>query len=128
MAGPALLAVFVLAGVPLLQIGYAAGIETLLRALPERRRWAARPWLWLAPALGLLGIFLLYPAALIPKAFDAWVRFNPLAWYSERMREILLQGSGLVLGDIAWAAACLAVFGAGIWFFNRLSPNFEDFL
>jgi len=71
---------------------------------------------------------ILYPASLIPKSFEAWVRYNPLAWYSERMREILLQGSGLVAGDLAWGAACLAVFAAGIWFFNRLSPSFEDFL
>ena len=71
---------------------------------------------------------ILYPATLIPKAFDAWVRFNPLAWFSERMREILLQGSGLVAGDLAWAAFCMAVFALGIWFFNRLSPSFEDFL
>ena len=54
--------------------------------------------------------------------------YNPLAWFSGRMREILLQGSGLVAGDLAWAAACLAVFGGGMWFFNRLSPSFEDFL
>ena len=71
---------------------------------------------------------ILYPAALIPKAFEAWVRVNPLAWFSERLREILLQGSGLVAGDVAWAAACLAIFAAGLWFFNRLSPSFEDFL
>lgn len=71
---------------------------------------------------------ILYPAALIPKAIEAWVRFNPLAWFSERMREILLQGSGLVAGDLAWASACLAVFVAAMWFFDRLSPSFEDFL
>ena len=71
---------------------------------------------------------ILYPAALIPKAFEAWVRYNPLAWFSERLRSILLQGSGLVMGDLWWAIACLAVFGAGLWFFNRLSPSFEDFL
>jgi ABC-type polysaccharide/polyol phosphate export permease len=71
---------------------------------------------------------ILYPASLIPRGFEAWVRFNPLAWFSERLREILLLGSGLVAGDLAWALACLGVFGAGLWFFNRLSPSFEDFL
>ena len=71
---------------------------------------------------------ILYPASLIPKAFDAWVRYNPFAWYSERLREILLKGSGLVMGDLNWAVACLVVFAAGLWFFNRLSPSFEDFL
>ena len=71
---------------------------------------------------------ILYPASLIPKAFDAWVRFNPFAWYSERMREVLLLGEGFARGDFIWAAVSLAVFAAGLWFFNRLSPSFEDFL
>jgi lipopolysaccharide transport system permease protein len=71
---------------------------------------------------------ILYPASLMPRAMEGWVRYNPLAWYSERMRDILLQGSGLVAGDALWALICLAVFGAGLWFFNRLSPSFEDFL
>ena len=71
---------------------------------------------------------ILYPATIIPKSLETWVRVNPFAWYSERMREVLFQGSGLVAGDLAWAAGCLAVFGAGLWFFNRLSPSFEDFL
>jgi ABC-type polysaccharide/polyol phosphate export permease len=71
---------------------------------------------------------ILYPASLIPRAFEAWIRYNPLAWFSERLREILLLGSGLVMGDLWWAFACLAAFGAGLWFFNRLSPSFEDFL
>lgn len=71
---------------------------------------------------------ILYSASLIPQAFDAWVRYNPLAWFSERLREVLLHGSGLILGDLWWTLACATVFGAGLWFFNRLSPSFEDFL
>lgn len=71
---------------------------------------------------------ILYPASLIPKSVEAWVRYNPFAWFSERLREILLQGSGLIAGDAWVAAACVAVLLAGLWFFNRLSPSFEDFL
>lgn len=71
---------------------------------------------------------ILYPASLIPKALETWVKVNPLAWFSERMREVLLQGAGLVIGDLWMSLACLAVFAAGLWFFNRLSPSFEDFL
>lgn len=70
---------------------------------------------------------ILYSASMF-KGYEAWVRYNPLAWFSERLRDILLKGSGLVLGDLYWAIACLAVFGVGLWFFNRLSPSFEDFL
>jgi lipopolysaccharide transport system permease protein len=71
---------------------------------------------------------ILYPASLIPAALQGWVKVNPLAWFSERMREVLLQGSGLVAGDATVAAGCLLVFLGGLWVFNRLSPSFEDFL
>ena len=71
---------------------------------------------------------ILYPASIIPAALQGWVKVNPLAWFSERMREVLLQGAGLVAGDAVAAAGCVAVFLAGLWVFNRLSPSFEDFL
>ena len=47
--------------VPLVLIGYILLIEAILRRTP--RRWAAglRPWLWLAPGLTFLGVFLVYP-------------------------------------------------------------------
>ncbi len=57
-----MLVVFVLAGVPLLQVGYAVSIEGLLARLPGRWRRGLRPWLWLLPALTLIGVFLVYPA------------------------------------------------------------------
>ncbi len=71
---------------------------------------------------------ILYPTSFVPASWRPWVEANPLAWFSERLREVLLQGSGLVAGDALAALACLAVFGGGLWFFNRLSPSFEDFL
>lgn len=71
---------------------------------------------------------ILYPASLIPSALQGWVKVNPLAWFSERMREVLLQGAGLVPADAAVALGCVLVFFAGLWVFNRLSPSFEDFL
>jgi ABC-type polysaccharide/polyol phosphate export permease len=71
---------------------------------------------------------ILYPASLVPAALRKWLNANPLAWFSERLREILLQGSGFVPGDAVAALACLAVFAAGMWIFERLSPHFEDFL
>lgn len=99
---------------------FLAALQTLLRDVEHVVQVVLTVLFYASP--------ILYPASWIPKALDAWVRYNPLAWYSERMREILLKGSGLVMGDLWWAIACVAVFGAGIWFFNRLSPSFEDFL
>jgi lipopolysaccharide transport system permease protein len=71
---------------------------------------------------------ILYPASLVPESLRKWMNANPLAWFSERLREVLLQGSGLVPGDGLAALACVAGFAAGLWIFERLSPHFEDFL
>jgi len=54
-------ALIVVIGVPAVLIGYIYGTEFVLRAVPERRRAKLRPWLWLAPALAFLGVFLVYP-------------------------------------------------------------------
>src|SRR2546425_12527403 len=56
------LAAIVVLGVPLALVAYITLVEWLLSLLPDRRRSALRPWLWLTPALAFLGIFLLYPA------------------------------------------------------------------
>lgn len=56
-----LIAVFVIVGVPLATVLYVAIIEWILARLGDRLRARLRPWLWLAPALGLLLIYLVYP-------------------------------------------------------------------
>jgi lipopolysaccharide transport system permease protein len=71
---------------------------------------------------------ILYPASLVPAWLRPWVQANPLAWFSERLREVLLLGGGLVARDAVVALGCVAVFAAGLWIFQRLSPHFEDFL
>jgi ABC-type polysaccharide/polyol phosphate export permease len=71
---------------------------------------------------------ILYGIALVPEPWRRVAQASPLAWWSERLREVLLQGSGLSWGDAATTLICLAVFAAGMWIFERLSPHFEDFL
>jgi alpha-glucoside transport system permease protein len=56
-----LMAAVVLVGVPLVIIGYIVLTERVLRLLPAARRDGVRPWLWLAPALIFVGVFLIYP-------------------------------------------------------------------
>src|SRR6516225_9215721 len=48
-------------GVPALLAIYIVGIERLLRHVSIRRRRALQPWLWLAPALLFVAVFLVYP-------------------------------------------------------------------
>jgi alpha-glucoside transport system permease protein len=56
------LALVAVVGVPLATAGYLVLVERALALLPDRRRGSVRPWLWLAPALALLLVFLVYPA------------------------------------------------------------------
>jgi len=70
----------------------------------------------------------LYSVTLVPESMRAAYRMNPIAWFSERLREVLLGGSGLVTGDLLAAIFCVAAFAGGLWIFHRISPHFEDFL
>jgi alpha-glucoside transport system permease protein len=56
------LAVAAAVGVPAATAGYVVLAERLIELLPDRQRRAVRPWVWLAPALLLLAVFLVYPA------------------------------------------------------------------
>jgi alpha-glucoside transport system permease protein len=58
------MALVVVVGVPAVTAGYALLTERLLALLPERRRSAFRPWLWLAPAFAFLIAYLIYPTIL----------------------------------------------------------------
>jgi alpha-glucoside transport system permease protein len=54
-------AVLAVVGVPAVLVGYILLTERLIQALPERRQGRIRPWFWIAPALGFLIVFLIYP-------------------------------------------------------------------
>ncbi len=49
--------------VPLVLAAYIFAVESMLALAGPAARRRARPWLWLAPALILVGAFLVYPAA-----------------------------------------------------------------
>jgi alpha-glucoside transport system permease protein len=59
--GTLLIAVIVVVGVPAVTAGYAFLAEWVIGFLPERRRPAYRPWLWLAPGFAFLVAYLIYP-------------------------------------------------------------------
>lgn len=54
-------AVVAVVGVPAALVGYILLTERLILALPEQRQARIRPWLWIAPALLFLIVFLIYP-------------------------------------------------------------------
>jgi alpha-glucoside transport system permease protein len=80
-------AAIVVIGVPAVLIGYIWATEQVLRLIPERAKPKIRPWLWLAPALGFLTLFLVYPMigtvlrSLRDRADAAWVGLNNYTWF-----------------------------------------------
>lgn len=54
-------ALIVVIGVPGVLFGYIALTERLLAIAPDRWRDRLRPWVWLAPAIAFLSVFLVYP-------------------------------------------------------------------
>jgi alpha-glucoside transport system permease protein len=80
-------AIVVVIGVPAVLVGYIYGTEILLRFLPDKSRARIRPWLWLAPALAFLTVFLVYPtvrtffASFQNKADTAFVGLDNYVWF-----------------------------------------------
>ena len=99
---------------------FLAALQTLLRDVEHVMQVVLQLLFYAAP--------ILYPASLVPASVRPWIELNPLGWFSERMREVLLHGGGFVVGDLWTSLVCFAVFVAGLAFFERLSPHFEDFL
>jgi alpha-glucoside transport system permease protein len=56
-----LTAATVVVGVPAALLGYIWLVERIVGLAPEKRQASLRPWLWILPALFLLGFFLVYP-------------------------------------------------------------------
>jgi len=58
---PLVMALVVIVGVPAVMVGYVVLTEQLLRLVSHAWRERIRPWLWVGPALILLGVYLVYP-------------------------------------------------------------------
>jgi lipopolysaccharide transport system permease protein len=70
----------------------------------------------------------LYPLSLVPPQLARFIEANPMTYFMERTRDLMLFGSGFRLTDVAMLAGASALFLAGRWFLRRLSPHLEDFL
>ena len=109
-------AIEVVVGVPAVLVAYIWGAERLVTLLPERWQPRTRPWLWLAPAFGFLGLFLLYPTirtfirSLLGKSErnPKFVGLDNYTWF-------FTNGDGLsaLLNNVLWLV-CLTVFTVGI--------------
>ncbi len=87
MSDKLITAAIVVVGVPAVLVTYIWATEQVLRLLPERAKPRVRPWLWLAPALAFLGVFLVYPTiGTIIRSFQdkygkAWVGLENYSWF-----------------------------------------------
>jgi alpha-glucoside transport system permease protein len=83
-------AILVVIAVPAVLVGYIALIEAIVSRLGRRWSGAIRPWLWMAPALAFLGVFLVYPTiATIIRSFqnrrgDAFIGLDNFVWFFTR--------------------------------------------
>jgi ABC-type polysaccharide/polyol phosphate export permease len=72
---------------------------------------------------------ILYSASILPPQFAAVMKFNPMSWYVEKLRDFLLAGNyALSAYDLVVPALTLLVCWFALVFFRRFSSHFEDFL
>jgi alpha-glucoside transport system permease protein len=80
-------AILVVIGVPAVLVGYIWLTEQILRVVGEGARPRLRPWLWLAPALAFLVVFLVYPTigtlirSFQNKAGTQFIGFDNFSWF-----------------------------------------------
>jgi len=95
-------AAVVVIGVPAVLVGYIWLTEQLLRAFGERLRPRLRPWLWLAPALAFLAVFLVYPTigtairSLQNKAGTAYIGLDNYIWFFSSSSSLIALRNSLI--------------------------------
>jgi ABC-type polysaccharide/polyol phosphate export permease len=72
---------------------------------------------------------ILYSSSLLPENFATLMKFNPMSWYVERLRDFLLLGNyQLEAWDLLVPAVTVVIFVLALKFFRKFSAHFEDFL
>lgn len=120
----------VIAALPVLFLLYlfASGLALLVSALQVFIRDVSQ----ILPPLMTFWFFttpILYSSSILPEGFATVMRFNPMSWYVERLRDFILLGRyDLSHYDLAVPLLTLLVLWGALRFFRRFSTHFEDFL
>ena len=117
------LAVLLLLMQLLFTLGFAfilAASQVLLKDVEHFLQPLLMIWFYATP--------ILYPFSMVPEHFQSVMSLNPMAYFAGRMREVLMQGTGMVLSDLVAFFAVAIFFIVGRWYFVRLESSFEDFL
>jgi len=113
-------AIIVVVGVPAVLVGYIWLTELGLRLVGQRIRPRLRPWLWLAPALAFLIVFLVYPTvgtfvrSLQNKAGTAFIGLDNYGWFFTNDASLIALRNSLI-----WLVA-LTAFTVGVGLFVAL--------
>lgn len=103
-------AIAVVVAVPLVLVGYVLLVELVVGRLPRGLAGRIRPWLWLAPALAFVGVFLVYPTiATVVRSFynrrgDTLIGLDNYAWFFARGDTLLA-----LRNNIIWVVVLTAV-------------------
>ena len=87
LGNPIISAILVVIAVPVVLVGYICVVERVVGLFRRTTAGRIRPWLWLAPALVFLGVFLVYPTiSTIIRSFqnrrgDAFVGLENYQWF-----------------------------------------------
>lgn len=119
-----LMALPVLAMLLMWTLGFAllvAAIQVFVRDLAQLLAQQLAFWFFLTPVL--------YSRAMLPAIAQQLMDLNPLTYYPERLRGLILE-SQYALGtqDLVALLTALAMLGIGAFVFSRLRRHFEDFL
>ena len=100
---------------------FASAMQVFIRDIAQMLPPLMMFWFFTTP--------ILYSASYLPASVQDIARWNPMAWFVGRLREMLLFGEL----HLDWVAACIVLFiGVFLWvsmrFFRRFSGHFEDFL
>jgi ABC-type polysaccharide/polyol phosphate export permease len=72
---------------------------------------------------------ILYSASLLPESLAPIMQWNPMTWFVESLRDLLLFGRlELGLSDLAALLSIPALLAVALVYFRRFSGHFEDFL
>lgn len=119
-----------LAALPVLLLLYlfASGLALFISALQVFIRDISQ----ILPPLMTFWFFttpILYSSSLLPEKFATLMKFNPMSWYVERLRDFLLLGE-YQFGpwDFVVPVVTVVIFVLALRFFRRFSAHFEDFL
>jgi lipopolysaccharide transport system permease protein len=72
---------------------------------------------------------ILYPISLVPEPFHTLLLANPLSYFFDRLRSLLMFGEwGLSGIDVLAVLGSIFIFGAGLGLFRHCAGRFEEFL